>query len=258
MSEKQATDHAAVRPVTPRHRSTATRSARESKAARTQRRRPSANMKPEQVEELAAEILAKTGLRRPVDALILADCFGLRLIPSGEDSFDGHELKFNVNATYRERQHFIACCAARWALAGVVRARYDWVGHKPSKPAVERLSRALMIPREQLLADLDVLSNRGMEWVQRQYCTSEAMIRARLSDVGISIDTLVADPPPPDPRRTALLHVLKFMGARQHLPRLNLQELSDLGDWVADGNPDDVDSLEIELLTRRRSAQPQA
>lgn len=69
----------------------------------------------------------------------------------------------------------------------------------------------------------------------------------------------LADPEPVDrataersERSSYPAPVVELLRLRRHL-EIEPEELADLSRYVAEGNPDDVESLEIELLTRRAS-----
>lgn len=138
-------------------------------------------MQPEQFEGLAAEILAQTNLKLPVNALLLADALGLRLVPVDgphDEGRSGIEIRFNRRARYRDRQEFIAGCAARWVILDS--------GHYATEVATRRLARALMLPRANFIADLG--KQRDLSWLlRRQPHASHAMICARLGDVGVKV-----------------------------------------------------------------------
>lgn len=137
-------------------------------------------MNAEQLERLAVEILDTTGLKAPVNALVLAAVFGLRPIPVGpyDEGRHGDEIRFNGRAPYRDRQDYIASSAARWAIMQE--------GHYATEASTRRLARALMLPRACFLADLSI--QRELAWLLlRQPHASSAMICARLGDVGVKV-----------------------------------------------------------------------
>lgn len=138
-------------------------------------------MHPEQLEGLAAQILKQTVLKVPVNALLLADALGLRLVPvegPHDEGKCGIEIRFNRHARYRDRQEFIASSAARWVI-------FD-SGHYATEVTSRRLARALMLPKAAFIADLG--KQRDLEWLlRRQPHASHAMICARLGDVGVHV-----------------------------------------------------------------------
>jgi hypothetical protein len=137
-------------------------------------------MHTEQLEELAGKILGRLGLKAPVNALVVADALGLRLVPVGpyDEGRTGDEIRFNAAAPYRERQEYLASAIGRWLLM-----REGFYG---SELAARRLGRALMLPRAQLLKDLE--TERDLESLQRRHVhASSTMIAARLSDLGVSV-----------------------------------------------------------------------
>lgn len=138
------------------------------------------DMHSDQLEGLAADILASTGLRTPVNALLLADALRLRLVPVGpfDEGRSGDEIRVNYRAPYRDRQEFISGCCARWAIM-----RH---GQHASEVTARRLARALMLPRAEFLADLGM--HRDLPWLlQRHRHASHTMICARLGDVGVKL-----------------------------------------------------------------------
>jgi hypothetical protein len=246
MSEKQVIEQTVVRPVTRRRRARARERAHKPSAKRTQHQSARVGPQVDQVEGMADLINSITrNAKVPVDAFAVAEYCGLRVVAvgPGEENFDWHEIRFNQLAPYLERHAFVMRCVAH-------RALWQLWQNQPTLGDVERLSRALTIPRNLLIADLAVESNRSMEWLRRRYCTSETIIRARLMDVGMSVDKLVADPPSEEMGWTSCPGTfVPLLNTRQH--HLTRHELQELIGWVYDGNPDDLDSLETELLARR-------
>src|SRR4051812_23590056 len=102
----------------------------------------------DQLERVAAETLSSVKVSGPVDAFLLADALGLMLTPVGqyEEAFDGHEIRFNAKASHRTQQEFVARCVAQHALKNA--------GFYATEHAVDRLSRALMLPRRRFAADV--------------------------------------------------------------------------------------------------------
>ena len=129
-------------------------------------------MCPEQLEGLADEILGETDTAAPVDALVLADAYGLAVIPTGpyDEGFSGGEVRFNVRAPYREYHEFVVRCVAR---EGLARKRMH-----ASQSSIAYLARALMLPR------LAFRANADFESLLRAHpYASLALIGARKGDV---------------------------------------------------------------------------
>lgn len=133
-------------------------------------------MRLEQLEGLAAEIIAETGAHPPVSAFALADLLSLDLTPVGayEEGFHVREIRFNARLPHREQQESVARFVARYAL--------ERAGFYASEHAIVRLARALMMPLELFVSDLR--RQRGFGWLMQRYPhASEAMIGARLGEV---------------------------------------------------------------------------
>lgn len=135
-----------------------------------------------QLEGVAAEVLAKAEVILPVDAFLIALSLGLMLTPVGryEEAFDGREVRFFGRAPRRDQQEFVARCAARAALV-----RH---GYFVTEMNVDRLARALMLPRRIFVADW----KRGINWTRARHANvTAAMLGARAAELGLSTEHLL-------------------------------------------------------------------
>ena len=130
----------------------------------------------EQLEGLAAEILAETEVPQPVSAFVLADAVYLKLTPVGayEEGIVGNEVRFNTRLKAREQHESVFRYASRYLL--------ERTGHYATDHAVVRLARALALPRDRFLAD--VQRGQTFGWLMAQYpYASDAMIGARVGEL---------------------------------------------------------------------------
>jgi hypothetical protein len=131
----------------------------------------------EELELFAAEILRFTGLTPPIDALDLADAFGLKLCAVGPYEAEGRfgdEIRFHGRAPFRDRQESVSHSFARWAI--MQRGRYA------TEAASRRLARAIMLPREYFLADF--MTRRDLAWLLRRHPNpSQTMICGRVGEL---------------------------------------------------------------------------
>lgn len=133
-------------------------------------------MRLEQLDGVAAEIFVEAGAKPPISAFALADSLGLELTPVGayEEGLVGREVRFNARLPAREQQESVARFVARYVL--------ERAGFYVSDHAVARLMRALMLPLEQFIED--VQRGASFAWLRERYPhASEAMIGARLGEV---------------------------------------------------------------------------
>jgi hypothetical protein len=133
-------------------------------------------MRLEQLEVLAAEIMAEAGLKPPVSAFLLADALGLDLTPVGgfEEGVYGREIRFNARRPHREQQESVMRFVARYVL--------ERNGFYATDHSVARLSRALMLPLEPFVAD--ARRGRTFEWLLARYPhASEAQVGARMGEL---------------------------------------------------------------------------
>lgn len=133
-------------------------------------------MRLEQLDGVAAEIFAETGVKPPASAFELADSLGLDLTPVGnfEEGLVGSEIRFNARLPARQQQESVARFVARHTLE---RAGFYVTDH-----AVARLMRALMLPIDPFVSDVQ----RGRTFgylLQRYPHASEAMIGARIGEL---------------------------------------------------------------------------
>lgn len=125
----------------------------------------------EQLEGLAEEILDVTDTEVPVDALVCADAYGLKVTPTGpyDEGFSGGEVRFNLRAPYRDYHEFVARCIAR---EGFARKRWH-----STQSGIAYVARAVMLPRRVFIANAD------FETLLRDHpYTSLAFIGARKGD----------------------------------------------------------------------------